>query len=312
MNSLRYVRSVFAVVLLTLVFTSLAHAQADGTWVSGVGDDLNPCSRTAPCKTFAGAISKTAAGGEIRALDPGGFGAVTITKAITIIGEGTLAAILNSLTTGVIVNAGPNDVVRLIDLKINGAGDGINGINYIGGKAVHVENCFIAGINSMSSANGAGIWMTAVGGHLRVVNTTISEANNAGIRAFSSSTVSTVDVENSRITNTGSTALNLGPNVSAAVRGSALTLSGIGVQLNGGSAQAHLDSNNISFNGTGILGSAGGNAFISNNMISFNSSIAFNPSGGIITTYTHSGAPDSNPLSGNVAEGASNGTKPKN
>ena len=65
-----------------------ASAQASRTWVSGVGDDANPCSRTAPCKTFAGAISKTSVGGEIDALDPGGFGAVTITKAITLDGGG--------------------------------------------------------------------------------------------------------------------------------------------------------------------------------------------------------------------------------
>src|SRR6188474_149171 len=93
---------------LTLLMGS-AQAQATRTWVSGVGDDANPCSRTAPCKTFAGAISKTAAGGEISVLDPGGFGAVTITKAITINGEGTLAGILSAGTTGIIVNAGAND-----------------------------------------------------------------------------------------------------------------------------------------------------------------------------------------------------------
>src|SRR5712691_3114554 len=81
-------------VAITLAFSALAQAQATRTWVSGVGDDANPCSRTAPCKTFAGAISKTAACGEISVLDPGGFGAVTITKSITIDGDGTLAGIL--------------------------------------------------------------------------------------------------------------------------------------------------------------------------------------------------------------------------
>src|SRR5256886_3806650 len=93
-------------------FATVAHGQATRTWVSGVGDDVNPCSRTAPCKTFAGAISKTASGGEIDALDPGGFGAVTITKSITIAGDGTLASILASGTNGVNVNdsatASPN------------------------------------------------------------------------------------------------------------------------------------------------------------------------------------------------------------
>src|SRR5688572_27930911 len=94
------------------LFSAPAQAQATRTWVSGVGDDVNPCSRTAPCKTFAGAISKTAAGGEINCLDPGGFGAVTITKSITIscpyTEGGTLAA-----GNGITVNAGANDVIIL-------------------------------------------------------------------------------------------------------------------------------------------------------------------------------------------------------
>src|SRR5688572_17562804 len=80
-----------------------ASAQATRTWVSGVGDDVNPCSRTAPCKTFAGAISKTAAGGIINCLDPAGYGAVTITKSITIDCEDTQGSILASLVNGVIV-----------------------------------------------------------------------------------------------------------------------------------------------------------------------------------------------------------------
>ena len=79
--------------ILMVFVAATAYGQASRTWVSGVGDDANPCSRTAPCKTFAGAISKTAAQGEINCLDPGGFGAVTITKAITIDCVGTLGSI---------------------------------------------------------------------------------------------------------------------------------------------------------------------------------------------------------------------------
>src|SRR5438552_12482981 len=90
-------------VVLTLTMTAPAQAQATRTWVSGVGDDANPCSRTAPCKTFAGAISKTASGGEIDCLDPGGFGAVTITKAITLDCTGTFGSVLVSGTNGVVV-----------------------------------------------------------------------------------------------------------------------------------------------------------------------------------------------------------------
>jgi len=134
-----------AAVCLFVVWGSSAWAQATRTWVSGVGDDANPCSRTAPCKTLPGAISKTAAGGEIDALDPGGFGALTITKSITIDGRGTLASVLVSGTNGIVVAAGPNDVVILRNFSINGIGLGLNGIKFISGKALHIEDCTITG-----------------------------------------------------------------------------------------------------------------------------------------------------------------------
>src|SRR5579862_797053 len=130
-----------------------AEAQATRTWVSGVGNDADPCSRTAPCKTFAGALSKTATGGEIDCLDPGGFGTVTITKSITIDCSGTFGSILASATNGINVN-GAGVKVNLRGLSINGAGTtiGINGINFTQGAKLTVENCFItnfsnAGIN---------------------------------------------------------------------------------------------------------------------------------------------------------------------
>ena len=106
MKKIRLMLNALAVLAVCFLFSSMAQAQATRTWVSGVGDDVNPCSRTAPCKTFAGAISKTAAGGEISVLDPGGFGAVTITKSITIDGGGIIGSIRLSIANGVIVNAG--------------------------------------------------------------------------------------------------------------------------------------------------------------------------------------------------------------
>jgi hypothetical protein len=117
--------------------------QATRTWVSGVGDDANPCSRTAPGKTFAGAISKTAAGGIIQVLDPGGFGAVTITKSITIDGTGTLASVLVSGTNAIVIQAAPTDVVVLRHLTIQGLGTGLDGIKIVSAGQVHIEDCEI-------------------------------------------------------------------------------------------------------------------------------------------------------------------------
>jgi hypothetical protein len=157
MNKFRFTIKVLVIATFVFAFTSIAQAQATRTWVSGVGDDVNPCSRTAPCKTFAGAISKTAAGGEIDALDPGGFGAVTVTKSITIDGTygGGFGSILASATNGVNVNdsatASPGTiVVTLRKLSINGAGTtlGVNGVNFTSGKAVNVENCNIFNFSS--------------------------------------------------------------------------------------------------------------------------------------------------------------------
>jgi hypothetical protein len=138
------------VVVIAFGCSLLVNAQATRTWVSGVGDDVNPCSRTAPCKTFAGAISKTATNGEISCLDPGGFGAVTITKSITIDCVGTLGSILASGTNGVVINitavADIKKAVRLRGLTIDGAATGLNGIRFLAGNSLNVENVVIDGL----------------------------------------------------------------------------------------------------------------------------------------------------------------------
>ena len=141
------VRPIASLVVLLLV-ASQASAQATRTWVSGVGDDVNPCSRTAPCKTFAGAISKTATGGEINCIDSGGFGAVTITKSITIDGNAVHAGILAAGTNGIIVNAASDSKVTLRNLSINGVGTGLNGIRYLNADTLHIENCTIFGFSN--------------------------------------------------------------------------------------------------------------------------------------------------------------------
>src|SRR5260370_22934566 len=143
MKKFRFTIKILAIATFMFAFASLAKAQATRTWVSGVGDDGNPCSRTAPCKTWAGAISKTANCGEIDALDPGGFGQVTITKSITLDGTGTLASILGTSGSAIIIAAQPTDVITIRGLAINGACLGTTGINVITAKTVNVEDVVI-------------------------------------------------------------------------------------------------------------------------------------------------------------------------
>jgi hypothetical protein len=132
-------------IVLALVIPASSSAQATRTWVSGVGDDANPCSRTAPCKTFAGAISKTAAKGEINCLDPGGFGGVTITKSIAIKCHYTEGGVLVSGTNAIVVNAAATDRVTLKGLDINGIGTGLNGIRILQARSVRILDTEIFG-----------------------------------------------------------------------------------------------------------------------------------------------------------------------
>jgi len=187
--------TVVGAMAMPLLYAAPAQAQASRTWVSGVGDDVNPCSRTAPCKTWAGAISKTAPGGEIDALDPAGYGAVTITKAITLDGGGgQVASTLVAGTNGIVVQAGANDIVIIRNIRINGISQsgnpGINGIRFLAGKGLIVDNCDIFGF----STNGVDVSNATSGAFLNVTNTRIENVGNAGVVLEpSGSPVATVD-----------------------------------------------------------------------------------------------------------------------
>jgi hypothetical protein len=168
--------------LIALALTSLwampASAQATRTWVSGVGDDVNPCSRTAPCKTFAGAISKTAAGGEINCLDPGGFGAVTITKAMTIDCNYTEGGVL-AAGNGIVVNAAATDVVVLRGLDIFGVNPPSNGVRFLAGAALIIEDSVIRRFNAANSF-GVSFAPSTAGARLYMHNVTVSDNGSGG------------------------------------------------------------------------------------------------------------------------------------
>ena len=270
---------------LSLFAAGAAHAQATRTWVSGVGDDVNPCSRTAPCKTFAGAISKTAAGGEIDVLDPGGFGAVTIVKSITIDGgAGQVGSILAAGTNGVTVNAGANDVVTIRNITIQGlaqasSGAGLNGIQLLNAKSLHVEHCTIQnfGQNGINIASGTG---TKV-----FVDDTVSRGNTGnGLNIVATNTNVRVSVSNSRFSNNGNGVFSgdFSTTTVSNSEASGNTLSGFAAFGNGGAATLNVVNSTATNNLTSGI-SAGGGAATAQIRMS-NASIVSNGAGLVIGT----------------------------
>jgi hypothetical protein len=259
-----------------LLMCTSAFAQATRTWVSGVGDDANPCSRTAPCKTFAGAISKTAAGGEISVLDPGGYGAVTITKAITISGTGTLAGILAASTNGIIVNAGANDEVLLRDLSIHGAQTGLDGIRFLGGRKLHVERCSIQGFTSQAIEA-----RPSTAGILWVEDSYLYGNSGQGISLISPGANSIkAHIYGTRI-EAATTGLVVGNLATAFVDGSFFTHSTTGISVDTGGL-LRLARSTLFGNTTGVLKNGGTIASFGDN-ISLNA--AMSPADSIETKY---------------------------
>jgi hypothetical protein len=181
--------AIAAAAMSVLLLATPAAAQATRTWVSGVGDDANPCSRTAPCKTFAGAITKTATNGEIDCLDPGGFGAITITKPITIdcSASGHLGGVLVSGTNGIVVNVPAGNYVQLINLYIDGISTGINGVLVLNGNVL-IANSYIYDFQSGGSCNfvtnpggGTGVCVNGAAGAKVTIKNTVIRNNSVGI-----------------------------------------------------------------------------------------------------------------------------------
>jgi hypothetical protein len=243
---LRIVRIITALSILALA--SVASAQATRTWVSGVGDDVNPCSRTAPCKTWAGAISKTAAGGEINALDPGGYGTLTITKSITVDGNGQHASTLFSSVNAFVINdaltAAPGTIeVTLRNLAMNGAGTtlGVDGVRFLSGKRVSIENCFITG----GSGDGVEVSFTTAGDRsLHIRNTTIENFGTTAVNIHPPNGATfLVDISNCNFNDIGtSSALVFNGQIRAMVTNTQITRTpnGAGVSALGG-ADVSLD-----------------------------------------------------------------------
>ncbi|HTG17003.1 MAG TPA: right-handed parallel beta-helix repeat-containing protein [Blastocatellia bacterium] len=252
MTKKRLMLNMLAVFGVCLLCSSLAQAQATRTWVSGVGDDANPCSRTAPCKTFAGAISKTANKGEINCIDSAGFGAVTITKSITIDGAGVLAGILAAGTNGIIINAPAAEKVTIRNLSINGAGTGINGIRFLAGAQLSVENCVIFGFTT----NGIEVNKSA-GAIVSVKDTNITQCTT-GVTALTTVGFVVGSLDNVRLEAMGN-GLVAGQNAFMTVRNSSIFQNNTnGIQASANGSLVNVENCMVAQNGTGINASVSG------------------------------------------------------
>src|SRR5262249_17180513 len=172
----------FAVLLTLCMVAAPAQAQLARTFISSLGNDANDCQRLTPCRTFQGAHDKTLANGEITLLDPGGYGAVTITKAISIIndGVGEAGVLVSGGFTRVTINAGPTDAVSLRGLTIQGIGfGGGNGIVFNTGKSLSVENSLV---RNLTGTSGEGImFQPGNSSSLAITNTVVADNKGNGI-----------------------------------------------------------------------------------------------------------------------------------
>jgi hypothetical protein len=281
-----------------LLAPGVANAQATRTWVSGVGDDANPCSRTAPCKTFAGAISKTAAAGEINCLDDGGYGALTITKSIAIKCDGHEAGVLVSGTNGFVVSAASTDVVWISGLDFEGLGPtalSLNGIKLITASHVTVSNCTIRGFGSTNGTDGNGIFVANTS-NMRVDSDYNIIGDNAlvGIEVKpASGATANVHVNNTRAFNNATgfrgNGTGGGGNINIDVLDSVATngVTGVNVTSGGQTVQMEVNHSTLSFNSN--LGAAASNANatirIGYSTITGNGNSASGTGGGMVLSY---------------------------
>ena len=283
-----FIKICIAAVLFMLA--SPAFAQATRTWVSGVGDDVNPCSRTAPCKTFAGAISKTATNGEINVIDSGGFGAITITKSITIDGAGAHASILAANVTGVTVN-GPGITVNLRNLSINGANFTIgNGVRILQAGAVNIDNVNIMNFAGTATSGRAISIETATSGvRVNVSNSSIYNMENHAIHSAPTAGNVVLVIDNVRVSRGALAAINLQQLTAASIFRSAMTnnRNAAGVRLEQSTATATMSNSLLANNAAGVTNATPGQApavFLYGNTITGNSVAALQNGSGSVTS----------------------------
>ena len=245
----RMMLNALAFTVVSLALASIAQAQVPQTFVSAQqGNDANPCTVAAPCRTFTQALTQVQAGGVVTALDSGDYEPFDVRQSVTVqAAPGVYAGITNSLASAVSVGAGANDVVVLRGLTFIGTG-GQQGqaVGFGSGKAVHVENCVIDGysngIQSNSSTSSAQLFVSDT----TVRNCFYGIAINAG----------KATVEHSRVLKNIAGGLLAAAGTKVTVRDSVASGNGYGFRVFAGPAgsvtEMNIEDCFASDNGTGI------------------------------------------------------------
>jgi parallel beta helix pectate lyase-like protein len=176
-----------------IALASAAHAQI---WVSAsVGNDANTCSRGLPCRTFQKAINVAPLWGTINVLDPGDYGSMTISQAVTVDGGGLASNVSTSYNNAAIAVQTPSgEVVQLRNMSIHGNG-AYTGISYTGSGQLVIENLKINGfggdcINAGTSGPGTS--------DLVIKDTSIDNCSSAGIEINGPQTT-TAEISNTHV-----------------------------------------------------------------------------------------------------------------
>jgi hypothetical protein len=292
--------------VVTLTFVSLGsqavHAQTSRTWVSTSGNDANACSKASPCRTFAGALGKTTAGGEIDVLDSGDFSPVTINKAVSIVAEGAIGGIQASTGNAITISAGGSDKIVLRGLSLDGQGTAADGISFATGDSLYVEDCTINhfgqyGVdfaptngtgklfmthtivrNNGSGATGGGVHLISFSGpgFVATIDGLVTESNVFGVRGDN---LGVVTIRNSVASgnsfsgfSAASTVVAAGLNVRMTIENSATTYNGTNGIVSALGGNVVVSNVTVTGNQTGLAGTSGVGEIISfgNNMVQGN------------------------------------------
>jgi hypothetical protein len=171
-----------ACTIALLVASSPAPATSSRTFVSGTGTDSGACTTTDPCRTFAYALTQTAASGEIIVLGSAGYGTVTINKSVSIINISNFAGVTVASGDGITIAAETTDSVTLRGLTIDGGGSGSNGIVFNSGGSLTIDQCDVMNfVGGETTGNGILIQPTSGSHNIIITNTTASNNGYTGV-----------------------------------------------------------------------------------------------------------------------------------